>query len=131
MHSCVPNVCLLEILMLTRGCLVELRAVEVDAKAGDKCHNTDSNYKRAQVVRVHVKPLSRLIISFASGKLPIMLSWLVSTSMPNMIRIAPIIGLKYFRCLTIFLITLVDCEKKAPVIRNGTPSPSEYASSEL
>ena len=60
-----------------------------------------------------------------------MLNWLVSTRIPNTIRIEPIMGLKYFRCLTIFLINLVDREKNAPVIKNGTPSPSEYAIREL
>lgn len=48
-----------------------------------------------------------------------------------MISIAPIAGLKYFRCFTILLIIPVDFVKKAPVIRNGTPNPNEYASSEL
>src|SRR5213594_5213467 len=116
--------------MAQRG-LVESWAVEVDAKAGNKRHHADAGCKRAQVVRVQVKLLSRLIISFASGKLPIMFSWLVSTRMPSTIRIDPITGLKYFRCLTIFRIIMVDWEKNAPVIRNGTPSPSEYARSEL
>ena len=43
----------------------------------------------------------------------------------------PIAGLKYFKCFTIFLITLVACEKKRLVTKNGIPRPSEYASSEL
>lgn len=39
--------------------------------------------------------------------------------------------LKYFRCLTILPITPVAWEKKAPVIKNGIPSPIENANSEL
>ena len=44
---------------------------------------------------------------------------------------APIAGLKYFRYFTIFRIIPVACEKKAPVIRKGIPSPMAYASNEL
>ena len=51
--------------------------------------------------------------------------------MPTMINIAPMTGLKYFRCFTILLIIPVAFVKKAPVIRNGTPNPNEYASNEL
>jgi hypothetical protein len=43
----------------------------------------------------------------------------------------PITGLKYFRYFTIFWIIPVACEKKAPVIKKGIPSPMAYASSEL
>lgn len=45
--------------------------------------------------------------------------------------IAPIAGLKYFRYFTILWIIPVACEKKAPVIKKGTPSPIAYASNEL
>ena len=48
-----------------------------------------------------------------------------------MINIAPIAKLKYFRCFTILLISPVAREKNAPVIRNGTPNPNEYANNEL
>lgn len=68
---------------------------------------------------------------FASGKFPKRLNSFVKTRTPSTIRIPPMTGLKYFRCFTIFRITPVDCEKNAPVTKNGTPKPKEYARSEL
>ncbi len=56
---------------------------------------------------------------------------LVYTSIPTIISIAPIAGLKYFRCFTILRINPVDFVKKAPVIRNGIHNPREYANNEL
>ena len=51
--------------------------------------------------------------------------------MPTIINILPITKLKYFKCFTIFLIIPVAWEKNAPVIKNGTPKPREYANNEL
>src|SRR4029078_13718590 len=70
-------------------------------------------------------------IWLARGKFPRRLKLFVNTNIPRIISMPPIARLKYFRCFTILLIIPVACEKNAPVMRNGTPNPNEYASNEL
>ena len=60
-----------------------------------------------------------------------MLRLLLNTNIPSIMSMIPIAGLKYFRYFTILLIMFVACEKKNPVIKNGIPSPSEYANNKL